>query len=118
MTEYNIFCYAEKYNDDDSFQQKRYRAFNKVVGGGRYREIVNLIKYDILKDLKLDLKDNKWKDEWRKVTKEQWGRILEIPEADKEVIESIIGFKLELKDDAIEEAMELLKSKGYKIVKN
>ena len=44
MTEYNLFCYSENYNDDDSFQQKRYRAFNKLVGKDRYRNLTNLVK--------------------------------------------------------------------------
>ena len=94
MTEYNIFCQSDNLNDENSFQQKRYRAFNKEVGITRYNEIVDLIKYDILKDLKLELNENSWEDEWKKVSSEQWKRILAIPEADKKVIEKIIGFEL------------------------
>ena len=94
MTEYNIFCQSDKYNDKNSFQQKRYRAFNKEVGKERYYKILNLIKYDILKDIKLELNENSWEDEWKKVSSEQWKRILAIPEADKKVIEKIIGFEL------------------------
>jgi hypothetical protein len=123
MTEYNIFCYAEDYNDENSFQQDRYRAFNKVVGRKRYYEIMKLIN-EILKDLKLELEESKWEDEWKKVTdkqdlklelntnswseewkkvtNEQWRKILEIPEADKKVIENIIGFELDLENDLID----------------
>jgi len=72
-------------------------AFNKQVSKERILEIKKLLRNDILKDLKLDLNNESWSNEWKKVTKEQWVRILEIPEADKEVIESIIGFKLETK---------------------
>ena len=96
MTEHNIFCWAEEYNDENSFQQKRYRAFNKEVGEKRYWEIADIIKNDIFKNLKLEFNKNNWSDEWKKVSKEQWRRILEIPEADKEIIENIIGFKLDL----------------------
>lgn len=39
MTEYNYFCYAEEYNDKDSFQQKRYRIFNQEVSKDEYNEI-------------------------------------------------------------------------------
>ena len=97
MTEYNLFCYAEDENKD-GFQQPRYRAFNKIVGKKRYYEIKDLIRNDILKDLKLELNKNNWEGEWKKVSPEQWKRILEIPEADREVIEKIIGFEIDLED--------------------
>jgi len=71
-------------------------AFNKQISEERFVEIKELIRGDILEDLKLELNEKEWSNEWKKVTKEQWVRILEIPEADKEVIESIIGFELEL----------------------
>src|SRR6056297_3667837 len=70
MTEHNIFCYGENSNED-GFQQPRYRAFNKEVGKDRYYEIKKLIKNDILKGLKLELKKNTWKVEWKKVSKEK-----------------------------------------------
>ena len=72
-------------------------AFNKKVTKERFVEIKELIRGDILEDLKLELNEKDWIEEWKKVTEKQWKRILEIPEADKKVIESIIGFKLELK---------------------
>ena len=112
MTEYNIFCYSETFNDENSFQQKRYRAFNKEVEKKRYSEIRDLIRYDILKDLTLKM-DKSWTDEWKKVSSEQWQRILEIPEADKEVIEKIVGFNLNL-----EKAEEMLEIDGRQVSKN
>ena len=93
MTEYNLFCWAEEYNDEDSFQQKRYRTFNTEVGEKRYFEILSEIR-EILKDLKLELNKNSWSEEWKKVTQEQWNKILSIPEADKDIIEKIVGFKI------------------------
>jgi len=72
-------------------------AFNKKVTKERFVEIKELIRGDILEDLKLELNEKDWIEEWKKVTEKQWKRILEIPEADKKVIESIIGFELELK---------------------
>ena len=121
MTEYNLFCYAED-RGKDGFQQKRYRIFNKEVGKDRYYEIRNLIKDDVLKDLKLELNNSKWEDEWKKVSSEQWKRILDIPEADKDIIESIVGFKLDLdKDDWVDvkisrSTLEELRKKGVKII--
>lgn len=97
MAEYNLFCYSENYNDENSFQQKRHRAFNKEVGDKRYCEIRDLIS-TILKDFKLELNENYWTNEWKKVTDNQWRQILAIPEADKSVIEAIIGFELKLGD--------------------
>ena len=86
MTEYNIFCWAKKYDDKDSFQQKRYRVFNKKVGKDRYYEIKKQID-EIFKDLKID--------EWKKVENKQWKQLSEIPEFDKKIVENIIGFELD-----------------------
>ena len=52
MTEYNMFCSAKEYNDDDSFQQKRYRVFNKQLTEKEYKAIVRpTIKLEFDKDL-------------------------------------------------------------------
>jgi hypothetical protein len=95
MTEHNVFCWAE--DEEDGFQQPRYRAFNKEVGRYRYSEILMKVS-NILKDLILHLdneaKWDKWKNEWKKVTYDQWKQILAIPEADQDIIEKIIGFEL------------------------
>jgi hypothetical protein len=90
MTEYNIFCYSKKYNDKDSFQQKKFRAFNKEVSEKRYNEIYILIKKILPK------KDLKLSDFWESVTPEQWKKLLEIPEASdfKEGFEYISDVKI------------------------
>ncbi len=87
-----VFCY--------NLDKKEYYAFNKDVGEDRYNEIRDLIKNDILKDLKLELNENPWEDEWKKVTAEQWRKLSEIPEFDREVVENIVGFEIRLEDDA------------------
>jgi len=75
MTEYNIFCYSKQYNKKDSFQQNRYRAFNKEVGEKRYNEILRTVRNILGKpDLKLQ-------DFWKQVTQDQWNQLFEIPEA-------------------------------------
>jgi hypothetical protein len=111
MTECNIFCYSKEYNDENSFQQKRYRAFNKEVGETRYYKIRDLVN-KILKDFKLNLKDNSWSNEWKKVSQEQWEQLLAIPEASdfKEGFEYISGVKIE--EDDIQKAIRLLEDKG------
>jgi hypothetical protein len=92
MTEHNIFCYAKNHNDDDSFQQKRYRVFNVIVDKERYYEIKESIKEIIpnTKNLKLS-------DFWKSITPEQWNKLLAIPEAKdfKEGFEYISGIKIE-----------------------
>ena len=121
MTEYNLFCYSENYNDENSFQQKRYRVFNKEVGETRYNEILNKVK-EILKDLKLELHNNSWSEEWKKVTKEQWKQLLEIPEAKdfKKGFEYISEVKIDLEETEEmtmeeKEAIKILKESGYEI---
>ena len=92
MTEYNLFCYSKNYNDDNSFQQKRYRAFNKEVGRVRYGEIEEIV-VNILGSSKVKLSDF-----WRQVTQEQWKQLLEIPEAKdfKEGFEYISGVTINI----------------------
>ena len=101
MTEYNIFCYSKNYNDDSSFQQKRYRAFNKEVGQNRYNQIVTEVR-NILSNPKLKLTDF-----WKQITDDQWKRLLAIPEAQdfKEGFEYISGQKINL-DDTVEIRVE------------
>ena len=90
MTEFNLFCYSEEYNDENSFQQKRYRAFNKEVGKKRYEEILEEVK-SILGHNADNLGDF-----WKNTTQEQWNQLLAIPEAKsfKEGFEYISGQKI------------------------
>ena len=91
MTEYNIFCFSKNYNDENSFQQKRFRAFNKEVGEKRHCEILDLVRKIIPNDKKLQLGDF-----WKSVTQEQWQKLLAIPEAKdfKDGFEYISGVKI------------------------
>ena len=106
MTEYNIFCFSKEYNDENSFQQKIYRAFNKEVGETRYYEILTKVK-GILTDFKLELNKETWSAGWEKVTPEQWKQLLAIPEAKdfKDGFEFISGVKINV-DEAEEMTME------------
>lgn len=92
MTEYNIFCYSEKFNDGNSFQKKRCRAFNQVVGEDRYKEIVKEVK-EILGEPNMKLSDF-----WKQVTQDQLRKLLTIPEAKdfKEGFEYISGQKINI----------------------
>jgi hypothetical protein len=88
MTEHNIFCYSKKYNDENSFQQERYRAFNKPVGEDRYYEILEQVRSILSSNNKLSFKEF-----WKSVTQDQWQQLLSIPEAKdfKEGFEYISG---------------------------
>ena len=118
MSEFMIFCLGKgKYERQGIGYQKNHKAFNKDITEDRYKEILKQTK-EILKDLKLELKDNNWKDEWKKITPEQWKQLSEIPEFDKEVVEGIIGFELNLNKvepyskETIENAKRILKDVG------
>lgn len=95
MTEFNLFCYAKEFNDKNSFQQERYRVFNKKVTEKRYKEVLSEVN-KIFKDLKLELNKNSWADEWKKVTKKQWVELSKIKEFDRKVVEAIVDFELDL----------------------
>ena len=101
MTEYNIFCYSKQYNDEQSFQQERYRAFNEKVGEKRYYEIKKQVE-NILSSPKLQLKDFR-----KQVTNDQWKQLLAIPEARdfKEGFEYISGQKINL-DNKVEVTLQ------------
>jgi hypothetical protein len=91
-TEFNIFCWSKKYNDEMSFQQKRYRAFNQEVGEIRYNKIVNEVSA-ILGKTKLQLFES-----WKSITKEQWINLSQIAEFDRNGVEYISGISLDFLD--------------------
>ena len=109
MSERMIFCLGEgKYERSGIGYQKNYHAFNKKVSEERYSEILSKVK-EVLKDLKLELNTEEWSEEWKKVTNKQWIELSLIPEFDKEVVEGIIEFELDLEqDDKTEEAISKL----------
>lgn len=94
MTEYNLFCYSKEYNDVNSFQQKRYRAFNKEVGKERYEAILKLVNGIIPQ------KQFTFEDGFKQVTMAQWNKLLAIPEASdfKDGFEYISGCKIEIEN--------------------
>lgn len=102
MTEYNLFCYSKEYNDANSFQQKRYRVFNKEVGKERYEAILKLVN-EIVTQKQLTFSDG-----FKSITQTHWNQLLAIPEASdfKEGFEFISGCKIEVVDS---KKTELLK---------
>lgn len=92
LTQDNLFCYSTERNDEHSFQQKRWRAFNKEVGKERYKEIevfVSTILHSPNDSTLINLWNNvpikpnytELNTFWRNVTDKQWAVLLAIPEA-------------------------------------
>ena len=81
MTEYNYFCWSKKYNDDNSFQQKRYRVFNVEVGEEEYnkvKKIYHKLEFDENESYEIRFQ-TAFKKMWNKLTKEQQQEYLDIP---------------------------------------
>jgi rubrerythrin len=108
MTEYNLFCYSKSFNDSNSFQKERYRAFNKVVGEKRYNEILKLVN-EIIPQEQLTFSES-----FKTITQTQWSQLLAIPEASdfKEGFEYISDCKIDdvnlKKNDLLKKADELI----------
>ena len=97
MTEYNIFCRAKTYNDNDSFQQKIYRIFNTEISKEEYESItVPKIKLEFDKDLSYDVRYEKArKNAWNKLSDTEKKQFTDLPYFSKEGFEFITGIKVE-----------------------
>ena len=107
MSEYQVFCFSKEFNNENSFQQKRFRAFNKEVEDKRFWEIKTSV-CNILGTL-----DKQLSNFWKGVTQEQWNKLLEIPEA-KDFKE---GFEY-ISDVKIGEPQIIIADKPVEIFKN
>ena len=99
MTEYNYFCWAKKYNDKDSFQQKRYRIFNTEVSSEEYEEVKK-----IYHELELNPKEGyetrfqtAFKKMWEGLSKKEKQEYLDIPHFNWEGFTFITGITNESK---------------------
>ena len=101
-----IFCYDIKC--------KEYYAFNKQVTEDRFYEIINL--WNNLKgDFKLELENNKWIDEWKKLPNSVWQELAKLPEWDINVVEKIIGFKPNIEISKEMTVAEISEKLGYEV---
>ena len=87
-----IFC--------NNIRLKKFYAFNKQATEERFYEIKNFWN-EIKGDFKLELKDNEWEAEWERLPNDVWQKLSTLPEFDKEVVEKIIGFEINLKDNGV-----------------
>ena len=101
-----IFCYDIKC--------KEYYAFNKQVTEDRYYEIKNL--WNKLKgDFKLELENNEWTDEWKKLPNSVWQELAKLPEWDINVVEKITGFKPNIEISKEMTVAEISEKLGYEV---
>ena len=91
MTERNIFCWAKEYNNDNSFQQKRYRIFNKQITEKEYNQIiVPRIKLEFDKDLSYDKRyQSAWKNARSKLSDKEKQKFLDLPHFDPIIFREI-----------------------------
>ena len=118
MTEYNYFCWANEYNDKDSFQQKRYRVFNKEVSKEEYNEIEK-----IYHELKFDSNESfntryatAFKRMWDKLDSKQKQRYFDIPHFNWDGFTFITGIEPEEEEMTLKEVCKEL-GRDIKITK-
>ena len=101
-----IFCYDIKC--------KEYYAFNKQVTEDGFYEIKNL--WNNLKGyFKLELENNEWTDEWKKLPNSVWQELAKLPEWDINVVEKITGFKPNIENYKEMTAAEISEKLGYEV---
>jgi hypothetical protein len=91
MTEYNLFCYAEKNKDEDSFQQKRYRVFNKEISKEEYEKIsIPSIKLEFNRDESYPTRyQTAFKKAWNLLSQEGKSEFLNLPNFSWEIFTKI-----------------------------
>ena len=95
MTEYNYFCWADEYNDEDSFQQKRYRVFNVEVKKEEYEKIKKIYnKLELDKDELCSTRfQTAFKKMWDKLSQKERQEYLDIPHFNWKGFTFITGIK-------------------------
>ena len=139
-----IFCLGDgRWESKGEGYQKNLRVFNQDVSETRYDEVkkiltdnqikITLTKWTDYKELEKSeqtatakqlgglLKtfsyEDAWLNFWNEATRKQKNCILDLPEFDADIFKEITGIDVKKRDSVAEEAIKLLESKGYKIVK-
>ncbi len=115
MTEYNYFCWSEEYNDDKSFQQPRYRVFNKQVTKEEYfdiKRIYHKLEFDSSESYKTRYTPA-FKKMWNKLTPEEQQEYLDIPFFSWEGFTYITGIRPE---DVKSNDIITVEGKRYKLM--
>ena len=101
MTKCNYFCWAEEYDDKNSFQQKRYRIFNTQVTKEEYnnvKKIYSKLEFDKNEDYKTRFK-TAFKKMWNKLSKAEKQEYFNIPYFNWEGFTFITGIEKEEKEE-------------------
>lgn len=144
MSEKMIFCLGEgKYKSEGIGYQQNHMIFNTKVTEDEHSSTLKLlrdneikiqltkwIEYDDLdKDeqtttakqlgglLKVFGYEEAWANFWNEATQKQKDCITTLKWFNKDIFRGITGIDIEVMDDKMTEAMNLLKENGYKIVK-
>jgi hypothetical protein len=117
MSEYQLFCYAEKYGSDnpDSYQQKPYRIFNSQITELEYRKIkIPKIKLEFDKNVNYSTRyQTAFKNAWELLSQKEREEFLNLPHFDLIIFYKITGVDVKVKTITKQEAEEQL---GCKIV--
>jgi hypothetical protein len=91
MTEYNIFCYSEKFNDKNSFQQNRYRVFNTQITKEEYDKIsIPKIKLEFDKNESYETRyQTAFKKAWNLLNQEEKNKFLNLQHFNSEIFKEI-----------------------------
>lgn len=146
MSEKMIFCLGDgSWESRGDGYQKNHRIFNQDATEKEYQETIDLLKenkvkislthwidkkdisdedkenYPSYKELGSCLKvftyEEVWANFWNEASDKQKSVITDLKWFDADIFKEITGIDAAEKDAVAEEAIKLLKSKGYKIVK-
>ena len=144
MSENMIFCLGRGRSDSEGEgYQKNYRVFNKDVSKEEYEKTLSSLSsikifptkwveksnmtaeekksVSIAKDIGGYLKtftyEEAWTNFWVSASKSQKDAILNIPQFDAEIFKEITGLDVHTRSSVEQEAIELLRKSGYKIIK-
>jgi len=103
MTKYNYFCWSGKFNNDNSFQQKRYRIFNKEVSKEEYEKVKKIYhKLEFNKDEDYETRfQTAFKKMWEKLEDKEKQEYFDIPHFSWEGFTFITGIEKEAKEQEL-----------------
>ena len=119
MTEYNYFCSAEKYNDENSFQQKRYRVFNTQITKEEYEninKIYNKLEFDSNEGYTTRFQ-TAFKKMWDNLDSKWRQQYLDIPYFDKKIFLDITWVEINDTEEMTVEQICKELGRNIKIVK-
>jgi len=96
MTEYNYFCWAKKYGDEQSSHQTKYRIFNTQVTEEEYKALDKISSPLTFDPTKEESYGTVFIKMWDTLTKEQKQEYYDIPHFSWEGFTFITGIEKEI----------------------